>query len=205
MKSLQFYKNLFPSFCIIFIIVTSPFITSQYPGGSIANVNSIGFEWTGNYWCHLYEEVALNGAYNTARIPAILSSLLLSIALISFFLIVSKQLKNYKTDSKIIKIFGVAGVVFTPLGMTKHHDIGVILAGSLCAVAVLVILKILRKEKKYFLWILGYTWGILFFINYLMFFKDAGIVYLPLLQRISFTLFFAWLVFVNYSFSKDKI
>ena len=204
MKLLKLNANLLPALGIIFIIITAPFITSQYPGGSITNANSIGFEWAGNYWCHLYEKTALNGAYNTARTRAILSSILLSVTLIGFFLIVGKQLKHYKTESKIIKAFGIIGVLFTPLGMTKHHDIGVILAGSICAIAVLAILNTLRKEKKYFLLILGCTWGILFIINYWMFFKDSGINYLPLLQRISFTLFFAWLVFVNYNLVKEK-
>jgi hypothetical protein len=204
MKSLNFYKNLFPSFCILFIIITSPLITSQYPGGSIKNIDSIGFDWTGNYWCHLYEETALNGDYNTARLSAVISSLLLSVALISFFLITSRLNNQYKTESKIITFFGLIGVFFTPLGMTKHHDIGVILAGSLCAIAVLAILNILRKQKKYFLWILGYSWSILFLINYWMFFKDSAITYLPLLQKISFSLFFGWIILVNYNFVKDK-
>ncbi len=206
MKSLKLYFNLLPAFGIILIIITAPLITSKYPGGSIIDSNSLGFKWTENYWCNLYEETALNGQQNTARIRAMVSSSFLSIILIGFFLVMSSLNDKHKIEQKIILIFGLLGVLFTPLGMiTKYHDIGVILAGSLCSIAVLTILRILKKEKKYFLYILGYTWGILFVINYLMFFNNIGIVYLPLLQKISFALFFAWIVFVNYNTVKEKI
>lgn len=205
MNSLKLYLNLLPAFGIILIIITAPLITSKYPGGSIIDSNTIGFEWTGNYWCNLYQETALNGQPNSARMRAIVSSSFLSIVLIGFFLVMNSINIKYKIERKIILIFGLLGVLFTPLGMTQYHDIGVILSGSLCAVAVLTILRILKKEKKYFLYILGYTWGILFAVNYLMFFNTVGIVFLPLLQKISFALFFAWIVIVNYSFVNEKL
>ena len=149
MKPLKLYFNLLPAFGIILIIITAPLVIQNYPGGSITNLQTHGFQWTGNYWCNLYEETALNGQQNTARVRAMVSSSFLSIILIGFFLVMSSLNDKHKIERKIILIFGLLGVLFTPLGMiTKYHDIGVILAGSLCSIAVLTILRILKKEKK---------------------------------------------------------
>lgn len=203
MKLSKEYTLFLPAVSIILIILTSPFITAHYPGGSILNPNSEGFDWFGNYWCHLYEKTALNGQPNSARILAIISSSILTVTLISFFLIVGNLNREHTSERKIILFFGVLGMVFTPLGMTENHDIGVILAGSLCAIAVIAICSILRKERKYSLLILGLTWCVLFLINYAMYFKNTAIETLPLIQRISFTLFFAWIVLVNYDMAKN--
>ena len=64
---------------------------SIYPGGSIFDKNSIGFDWTKNFVSNLFEEKALNGAENSSRILAFTGMILLPVSYAIFFINMSKK------------------------------------------------------------------------------------------------------------------
>ena len=54
---------------LLFMVIA----TRVYPGGSLFNKHSVGFDWTTNFISNLFGAQAVNGANNPARIfPALL-------------------------------------------------------------------------------------------------------------------------------------
>ena len=57
-------------FVIIGIIISLIFIIIailSYPGGTYQDKNSIGFDWTRNYFSNLFETKAINGSQKIGR------------------------------------------------------------------------------------------------------------------------------------------
>ena len=78
-----------------------------YPGGTYQNKNSIGFDWTENYLCNLFETKALNGEQNTSLIWAYIGMFFYSISCGIFFVNMSKKIPE-KVSANIIKYTGMA-------------------------------------------------------------------------------------------------
>jgi len=57
--------------CIIISVFFLGIATSLYPGGSILHKNSVGFDWSENFFSNLFLVNALNGALNPARVWAL--------------------------------------------------------------------------------------------------------------------------------------
>ncbi|TWV92565.1 hypothetical protein [Chitinophaga pinensis] len=68
--------------------------TVVYPGGSVANKNSVGFQWTQNFISDLFADKAINGAGNTARVWADAGMVMLSASFAIFFVRFSKKIPN---------------------------------------------------------------------------------------------------------------
>ena len=66
--------------------------TSIYPGGSMFDKNSVGFDWTKNFISNLFATKALNGSENPSRIWACLGMILLPFSYAIFFTNMSKKI-----------------------------------------------------------------------------------------------------------------
>lgn len=64
--------NTIPFLGIILFSILYYYSSTLYPGGSQADINTIGFDWVNNYWCNLMNEKGMNGELNQARSFAIL-------------------------------------------------------------------------------------------------------------------------------------
>jgi len=94
---------------------------SLYPGGTYQDKNTVGFDWTKNYICNLFEAKALNGSQNTSRIYAFFAMFIYSISCSVFFVNMSKKIPE-KTFQYIIKYGGILIMPFTFLIVTPLHD-----------------------------------------------------------------------------------
>lgn len=65
--------------------------TLKYPGGTDQDINTLGFSWSDNFISNLFNENALNGAINNARIWAIISMFFYSFSCAVFFYNFSKK------------------------------------------------------------------------------------------------------------------
>lgn len=203
--SLILSKNSFfhflPSLGIIVFLISSLFITSLYPGGSELNVNSVGFTWSENYWCNLFESNAINGQVNLAQKATIIATIGMFLSLLLFFLFYAETISE-RLKRTIILVFGTISMLIAPLVMTGIHDIIVVISGIFCSIAILTIFKEMYDSKNYFLLGLGIIWVILFVINYGMYFGNLYIEKLPVVQKIAFLSFYAWIVITNASLVK---
>jgi hypothetical protein len=59
-----------------------------YPGGSQADLQSVGYDWIHNYWCNLMNDQAMNGQSNPAKPFAVVAMVILCLSLLVFFIAV---------------------------------------------------------------------------------------------------------------------
>ena len=113
---------------------------SIYPGGTYQDKNSIGFNWTKNYICNLFEAKALNGSQNASRLWAYFGMFFYSISCTIFFVNMSKKIPD-KAFKNIIKYTGILTMPFTFLIITPLHDLMLNISSFLfwnCIVAITV-------------------------------------------------------------------
>lgn len=111
--------------CLITALLLLVIASQYYPGGSILDKNSVGFDWTQNYLSNLFTPKAVNGADNPGWIWAVIGMAFNSIGFGLFFINMSKKLAYHKW-SGTLKWIGIANLLFIFLIATPLHDLGVI-------------------------------------------------------------------------------
>ena len=130
----------------VILIVKAAFV---YPGSSVLDKNSIGFDWTKNFISNLFEEKAINGSENPGRIWAIIGMAFHSVGYGIFFINMSKKIPS-KQSAKILKTIGIANVIFIFLIATPLHDLGTI-SIILTLIGLFTITVFILKSKLHFL------------------------------------------------------
>lgn len=110
--------------CLITALLLLVIASQNYPGGSILDKNSVGFDWTKNYLSNLFSPKAVNGADNPGWIWATVGMAFNSIGFGLFFINMAKKLAYYKW-SVVLKVIGIANFFFIFLIATPLHDLGV--------------------------------------------------------------------------------
>jgi len=106
---------------VILIVIA----TLVYPGGSLLDKNSIGFDWSKNFLSNLFATKAINGAENPGRIWAVVGMAFHSVGYGIFFINMSKKISSTQW-AKILKYIGGINIIFIFLIATPLHDVGVI-------------------------------------------------------------------------------
>jgi hypothetical protein len=96
-----------------------------YPGGSLFDKNSIGFDWSKNFLSNLFAAKAINGSENPGWIWALTGMAFHSVGYGIFFINMSKKISS-RQWADILKIIGVTNIILIFLIATPLHDLGVI-------------------------------------------------------------------------------
>ncbi|MEI8272924.1 MAG: hypothetical protein WCG08_09905 [Paludibacter sp.] len=131
---------------LIFIIIA----ISSYPGGTYQDKNSIGFDWTRNYFSNLFETKAINGSQNPSLIYAYIGVFIYSITCTVFFFNMSKKIPEKKV-ANFIKYTGIVTMPFTFLVITPLHDVMLIISNFLFWTCIIVITVFVLKTRLHFL------------------------------------------------------
>ncbi|SDD69190.1 hypothetical protein SAMN05216464_102292 [Mucilaginibacter pineti] len=157
---------------------------SVYPGGTMFNEYSNGFDWTKNFMSNLFGTRALNGAENPSRIWACLGMIVLPITYAVFFINMAKKIPD-KNAATMLKYGGVANVFFTFLTITYLHDIMLIISTTLFWTCLVVITVFILKSRlhlfKFFCIIIL---SIFYYSVYLWGISDWSL--LPIMQKVNF-------------------
>lgn len=148
--------------------------TLVYPGGSLLDKNSIGFDWSKNFLSNLFTPKAINGSENTGRIWAMIGMAFHSIAYGVFFINMSKKIAS-SPWANILKYIGAANIIFIFLIATPLHDIGTI-SIVLTLAGLFIITVCILKSKLHFLKFCC----IFCLLTYYCFFSFYGLGYLGL-------------------------
>lgn len=127
----------------VILIVIAAFV---YPGGSFIDKNSVGFDWTKNFFSNLFASKAMNGLENASRIWAIMGMAFHSVAYGIFFTHMSKKIPSRHTKT-VLKVIGVANIVFSFLIVTPLHDIMVTISGTLTLIGMFYITVFILMTK----------------------------------------------------------
>lgn len=111
--------------CFVISVILITIAALLYPGGSILDKNSIGFDWSKNFISNLFATKAINGSENPGRIWAIIGMAFQSVGYGIFFINMSKKipLRQWAT---ILKFIGGANILLIFLIATPLHDVGTI-------------------------------------------------------------------------------
>lgn len=199
------YWLLIPLWGTVLFIALYIIATLFYPGGSQADVHATGFSWTNNYWCNLLNEKAINGQFNTARRVALLAMIVLSLTLSAFWLLFAAKV----SVSKVLKaIIGLSGVLSMAAGFflftAIDHDLVTNLASALGLIAVVGTLIGLYKMKWLGLFAIGLANLLLVAANNYVYYNKDLLHYLPVIQKITFAVFLAWICLISLRLYRQK-
>ena len=127
----------------VFLILVA---VSVYPGGTMFDEYTTGFDWAKNFMSNLFGARALNGAENPSRFWAYSGMLLLPCSYAIFFINMSKKIAD-KNAAVILKYGGLANICFTFLTITALHDIMLIISTSLFWTCLIVITVLIMKTR----------------------------------------------------------
>lgn len=166
------------SFVLMFIAI------SVYPGGSMFDKNSVGFDWSTNFISNLFATKTLNGAENPSRIWAYIGMIILPISYALFFINISKKIPDKKAGN-LIKYFGVANVLCMFLIVTPLHDLMLNISISLFWTCIVIITVFILKTKLHLFKFFCIVCLVIFYYSiYLWAISDWDL--LPTMQKLNF-------------------
>lgn len=165
-----------------------------YPGGSQADLDSVGFDWVNNYWCNLLNEVGMN---NPARPFAIFAMILLCLSLVQFFFLFANGFEKPGIWRTIIRVSGTLSMVSAALISTDYHDLMTTLSSIF---GILVVVGIIRavyaSEMMVFKWT-GFICIFLLLVNNYIYYTHVFLDFLSFIQKATFALVLLWIIGLN--------
>ena len=188
------YLPYFPIFGLGLYIVAFAFAASTYPGGSINQPHANGYSFYHNFLCDTMNPITQSGIINNARFLAIISHLILSFTMITFFYILPKIFNVKNRNTILIASFGIASMTVFIFMYTEYHDLIVTITGILGTIALIPFFIELQNFKNKGLKQLAYLCYALSIIVFFIFETKIGFYYLPFIQKITFGLDASWVV-----------
>ena len=187
-----------PIFGTIVFVVLYVVATLLYPGGSQVDKNSIGFSWTNNYWCNLLNENAINGQHNPAKPIAMTGMFVLCLTLSFFWFLFPRHIKPDRNLKLVIQISGTIAMTIAFFLFTNiNHDLVTNLAAIFGTIATIGTFIGLYKTKWFGLLTFGLLNISLVGLNNYVYYTKGLIVYLPVIQKISFAAFLIWICCID--------
>jgi len=155
-----------------------------YPGGSIFDKNSIGFDWTKNFISNLFGAKALNGSENPSRIWAYTGMILLPLSYAIFFTNMSKKIPE-KNAEYILKYGGILNILCMFLIVTPLHDLMLNISITLFWTCIVVITVFILKTSLHVFKLFCVGCLLIFYYSlYLWGISDWNL--LPIIQKVNF-------------------
>lgn len=175
-----------------------------YPGGSMFDKTSRGFSWTQNFWCNLLYEKAINGQSNPAQPFAMTALAILAATMVTFWYQFPQQV-NFKTrDRVIVQLSGFLSMAVSIFIFTGLHDYVINIGGFFGLIALAGTYVGLYKLRLMKLFWMGMFGVLLIALNNILYYGNGLIIYLPVVQKISFAYFLAWISAINILLYKRK-
>ena len=157
---------------------------SIYPGGSMFDKNSVGFDWSKNFISNLFQARALNGAENPSRLWAYSGIIMLPFSYAIFFFNMSKKIPE-KNAAYILKYGSVVNILFTFLIVTPLHDLMLNISISLFWTCIVIITVFVLKTKLYLFKIFCVVCLLIFYFSLYLWATNAWVL-LPIIQKVNF-------------------
>ena len=187
-----------PIFGTIVFVVLYIVATLLYPGGSQIDKNSIGFSWTNNYWCNLLNDNAINGQHNPAKPIAMTGMFVLCLTLSFFWFLFPRHINLDRKLKLAIQISGTIAMTIAFFLFTNiNHDLVTNLAATFGAISTIGTFIGLYKTKWFGLFAFGLLNIILVGLNNYVYYTKGLIIYLPVIQKISFATFLIWICCID--------
>jgi hypothetical protein len=182
--------------CVIISVLFLVIATLLYPGGSILDKNSAGFDWSKNFFSNLFLAKALNGTMNPSRIWALIGMVFNSIGYGLFFIHTSRKIPH-KHTRLVLKSIGVVNMLFTFLIATPLHDIMVTVSSTLTMLGLFYITVFILKTQLH--WLKFFCIGSLLIFYSTLYLYGAGYWgLLAVMQKVTFVCFIFLVLTIEY-------
>ena len=181
----------------VFLYILAAF---EYPGGSWAMPQQIGFSFWNNYLCDLLDEFAINGELNTARYIARTSLGVLCLSIMVLWNYLPNLFRGKSLNKNIMWLSGIASLVVIAFLSSGTHDRTVYIAGFFAVIAFLTCFVELLRARHIKLLVFGIGCLIIFLVNYYIYETGSYIRLLPIIQKITFISFIIWFVVLDIFF-----
>jgi hypothetical protein len=196
---LKKYSILLGIIISIFLLLVATF---YYPGGSQFDKTSIGYDWKNNYISNLFSEKAINGSVNSSRFWAIGGMFFLSASFAVFFIEFSKKIPA-KGSAKIIKYFGIIGMLFTFLIATPLHDTMITISSTMFLVSIFYITIFVLKSRLHLFKFLCIGCLLVYYFTLYLYGSGNLLAFLPIMQKITFATTIILIVGLEYFTKKE--
>lgn len=196
---IQKYSVLLCIIISVILIITAAFL---YPGGSILDNHSAGFDWTKNFISNLFAERAINGAPNTGRVLAITGMAFHSIGDGLFFLHMSKKFSKKHVET-VLKIVGYCNMISSFLIVTRLHDMMVTVSATLSLLGLFYITVFILKTKLHLLKLFCIVSLLIFYFT-LYLYGSGNWGLLAIMQKVSFISSMLLVLLLEYSTKKEN-
>lgn len=187
--------------CIVISVILLVTATLVYPGGSLFDKNSAGFDWTKNFISNLFAAKAINGAENTSRIWAIIGMAFHSVGYGLFFINMSKRIPS-RHAANVLKYIGAANIVFNFLIATPLHDIMVTISSTLSLLGLFYITVFILKTNLHFFKLFCITCLLTFYYTLFLYGSgDWGL--LAIMQKVSLISSMALILGIEYFIKRE--
>jgi hypothetical protein len=197
--------RLLPTLGILTFIGIYVYASTLYPGGSQADINSVGYDWRNNYWCNLMSEDAMNGLENPARPVALLGMVILCSSMTLFFFHFANYFEKNRIWKMTIKIANALAMGAAVFIFTKYHDIMTAISSICGVVGIIGIIRALHKNNLTFFKVGGMICVALLGILSLFYYNENLINYLPIVQKVGFIWILSWIVGLNLKMKNKNV
>jgi hypothetical protein len=199
------YKQIMPKYLVLICLILSVSLilkaASVYPGGSLINKNSLGFDWTKNFISNLFQEKAINGNDNPSRVWAIIGMAFHSVGYGIFFMNMANKMSN-KHASLILMIVGLADIIFNFLIATPLHDLMIVISSTLSLLGLFYITVFTLKTKLHVLKVSCIVCMLTFYYTLFLYGSgDWGL--LAIMQKVSLVFSILLILGLEYFTSKE--
>ena len=132
--------------CVVISVILIVIATLVYPGGSLLDKNSTGFDWSKNFISNLFAAKAINGSENPSRIWALIGVAFHSVGFGFFFINMSKKMPSSHA-SNVLKYIGVFNILFNFLIATPLHDSMVTISSTLSLIGLFYVTVFILKTR----------------------------------------------------------
>ncbi len=197
LKLLKAYYPLFPIVGMGAYLIVFTFAASAYPGGSENLPYAPGYSFFHNFLCDVMDPITKGGVFNGARFMAVVSHIILSFTMVSFFYLLPEIFNHKNRNTKLIRFFGMLSMSVFVLMYTSYHDHIVTLTGIIGTFAMIPLMLELKNCPSKLLNILAYWCFFLSVVVFFIFETKLGFYYLPFLQKITFMFDATWVIWVS--------
>ena len=169
---------------VVLSLVLMVVAISIYPGGSMFDKNSAGFDWTKNFISNLFQTKALNGSENPSRFWAYLGMILLPFSYAIFFVNMSKKIPD-KNAGYILKYGGGANILCMFLIVTPLHDLMLNISISLFWTCIVVITVFILKTRLQLFKFFCVIFLVIFYYSIYLWATNDWLL-LPIMQKLNF-------------------
>ena len=186
-----------PTIGILLFIGIYIYASTLYPGGSQADLNSVGFDWSNNYWCNLMLDDGLNGITNKAQPVAITGIIILCSSMIIFFFQFANHFEKNRIWKMMIKISGALAILSAPFIFSEYHDIMTTVLSISGTVVIIGMIRALHNNHLTFMTVMGICCILIIGLNNFFYYNEDLIQYGPLVQKGAFILILTWTIGLN--------